>query len=229
MLHPEPAERLRCSRNMTAHSAGWGSVIAALVAGAIVVTASSAFAKGPSQAVIEGPGLSSPVALRPPGQPTIGPALATMVQKSDLFDGLFRTRPDSTFTRPPEWQLGPRYTVTYTLPGPGGASIIVQYIYPYAFPAPVTHMPPDQPFWRNERTAGGWHLAGPALKDMLIEVGLPKYPPGSPPERVDASQAETGASFPIYIAVAMLAIALGIVTVTSRRARQRRAAVLGSR
>lgn len=50
---------------------------------------------------------------------------------------------------------------------------------------------------------------------MLIEVGLPKYPLGSPPERADASQAETGAPFPIHIAVAMLAIALGIVTVYS--------------
>ena len=123
----------------------------------VVLTASPVFAKGPSQAVLEGPGLTSPVSLRSPGQRTIGPALATMFQESGLFDGLYGTGSGSKVTRPPCSQLGPRFTVTYTLGGPGRDSTIVQYIYPYATPGPVTHIHPDQPLL--DRSKDGWWLA----------------------------------------------------------------------
>lgn len=121
-----------------------------------VLTVSPVLAKGPSQAVLEGPGLTSPIPLRPPDQRTIGPALATMVQESGFFGGLNGTGSGYRITRPRNSQLGPRFTVRYTLGGPGEEGIIVQYLYPYATFGPVTHMPSDQPFWIDQKDR--WRL-----------------------------------------------------------------------
>jgi hypothetical protein len=98
---------------MRAHPGRRGIVVALLVAAVVVVTASSGLAKGPSQAVIKGPGLSSPITLLPPGQPTIGSALATMVEESGFLDF---AAPDSLPDRRLPGTLGPRYTpVDYLL------------------------------------------------------------------------------------------------------------------
>jgi hypothetical protein len=137
---------------------------------------SPALAKGPSQAVIEGPGLESPISLRPPGQPTIGPRLATMVEQSGFFFGLSSQRSERKRIRF-AGELGPRYTVTYTLNGPARPDAIKQHVYPYASQGPLTYMPRGQKYWNGEQTTGGWHEAPVALKEMLVKSGLPRTPP----------------------------------------------------
>src|SRR5439155_7989983 len=79
-LPVEPDCPAVCKRRMRRASTR-GSMVAITIA-AIVATALSgtAFAKGPSQAVIEGPGLAHPVRLRDTTSRTIGPYLASMVQ-----------------------------------------------------------------------------------------------------------------------------------------------------
>jgi hypothetical protein len=76
----------------------------------------------------------------------------------------------------PKGKLGPRYTVTWSVPGPNDTSRIRQALYPYAKPRPVTYMRPNQLFWDGRRTYGGWFLAEPALKRTLVAVGLPARP-----------------------------------------------------
>jgi hypothetical protein len=139
-----------------------------------VVTGSPTFAKGPSQGVIDGPGFPSPVALREPGEATIGPEHAAMVQKSGFLDGLWcRTCDRRLFDRPPG-ELGPRYTVIYTMTvtvkDRTRSSEVIQFVFPYATPRPVTYMPSDQRFWGRERTVGGWFVARSGLRDLFADL-----------------------------------------------------------
>jgi hypothetical protein len=182
-----------------------------LIAGSIVVLAASpVLATGPSQAVIKGPGLQSPVSLRAPGEPTIGPALATMVQESGFFAALHGA--DAAWRhQSPEGKLGPRYVVTYTLGGSDDSRSIVQYVYPYASAGPVTYMPPGQRTWANDKTTGGWHRADASLKEMLIGVGLPQTPPITRKE-TSGNKSATDAPTVTYFAVAILIILCAVVT-----------------
>jgi hypothetical protein len=165
---------------------------------------------GPSQIVIEGPALSSPVALRDRVEPP-SPALAIIVEEtgfySGLANGLSSRNPPSVFRHRRRGNLGPRYTVTYTLPGPG-TSTVRQYVFPYAAPGPVVHMPPGQQFWSTNATVGGWHVAGARLKTVLIDVGLPETPP-SAAESAQAHGARTLDSRPFALWVAAGVTALG--------------------
>ena len=52
---------------------------------------------------------------------------------------------------------GPRYTITYTMPGPR-TSELRQDVYPYAKPNPVTDTAPGQRYFGSQRTVGGWQL-----------------------------------------------------------------------
>lgn len=175
-------------------------------------------AKGPAQAVIEGPGLSSPISLRVQGAKTIGPDLAAVVEKSGFFDTVWCPGcPD----RPPEGELGPRYMVTYSIgDAPGEPSTILQHVYPYAKPRPVTFMLPDQRFY-NERTSGGWHVADDGLRRTMIELGLPENPPptgSGSTDRPPGTQGDAGVpTFSIAIAILAAAIAGGVILVWRRR------------
>src|ERR671918_2860553 len=80
----------------------------AIVLTALFVVAPSALAKGPSQAVVTGPGIE-PTPLRPPGSPAIGADLATMVEASGFFAGLAGDRSKRLLNRRPAGGLGPRY------------------------------------------------------------------------------------------------------------------------
>ena len=78
----------------------------------------------------------------------------------------------------PAGDLGPRYTITYTMPGPNGDNELRQDVYPYAKPSPVTHTQAGQRYFGSQRTVGGWYVATSTLKDELVAVGLPASPPG---------------------------------------------------
>ena len=120
-------------------------------------------AKGPSAATLEGPGLEARLPLR--GDLTAG----------GLIPAMFGQVPDPMLAKRPKGDLGPKYVVTYVLPGPTAtADRIRQELYPYANGGPVTYTPPGQPFYAAERTTrGGWFRAGPNLKATLVASGLP--------------------------------------------------------
>jgi len=185
-----------------------GTILLILGAG-FMLTASPVLAKGPSQAVLEGPGLPFPISLRAPGKPTIGRALATMVQESGFFSSLHGADAPWRHLRP-DGELGPRYIVSYILRGGDDPRSIVQYLYPYAKAGPITYMPPGQRTWTHDKTTGGWHRADASLKEMLIELGLPEAPPNAK-DTTNGNIADAP-SFVSYVAILIVVIFSALIT-----------------
>jgi hypothetical protein len=151
--------------------------LASIGALAALVATAPAAAKGPSTASLSGPGLDRAVPVNGDGESGAGTPLGSLVELGGFFPQVFLQVPDPTKRTPPAGNLGPRYRITYRVPGPnGGAGTLVQDVYPYA-KTPVTHMSPDQRFWGLNRTHGGWFVAGPGLKATLVTAGLPESPP----------------------------------------------------
>lgn len=144
--------------------------------GAALVT-SSALAKGASEAKIMGPGLGSGITL--PGEGQVGgEQLMQLAETAGFFPAVFVTSPNPMLSERPHGELGARYTITYTMPGPSSAvDELRQDLYPYAKPSPVTYVEPGQRFFGTEETVGGWYVASMALKDELVAAGLPETPP----------------------------------------------------
>ena len=101
--------------------------------------------------------------------------------------------------------------MTYTLPGPNGVEdTLRQDVYPYAKPRPVSYMKPGQRVFMNQPTHGGWFVAAPSLKRMLVAAGLPESPPAG------------GAGDPFPWRVIALLAALGVLVVGALGVRLRR-------
>ena len=148
---------------------------AAAVLAALVAT--SALAKGASEATVTGPGLGSGISLTGEGQAG-GGRLMQLAEDAGFFPAVFATSPNPMLSTRPAGELGHRYTITYEMPGPtGGPAELRQDIYPFAKPSPVTYLQPGQRYFGTEKTVGGWYVASTALKDDLVAVGLPESPP----------------------------------------------------
>ena len=146
------------------------TVVAVLVPGL-------ALAKGASEATITGPGLDEPIILAGEGQ-VGGEELMRLAESAGFFQAVFDQVPNMMQPERPDGTLGPRYTITYVMPGPNNElDRLRQDFYPFASPDPVTYTAPDQPFWTTERTQGGWYLAASSFRDQLVAVGLPESPP----------------------------------------------------
>jgi hypothetical protein len=152
-----------------------------LVTAAALMLPAAAFAKGPVEATIAGPGLDGTVTVGGNGEDGGVSALGRMVENAGFFPLAFSMEPDPTTAQPPQGDLGPRYTVVYSVPGPEGTSRVTAELYPYADP-PVVHMAPGQPLFEGRTTHGGWILAADGLKPALEALGLPETAPptGSP-------------------------------------------------
>lgn len=137
--------------------------------------AGSAAAKGPSQAKITGPGLGLGLMIKGVGEGDSSTDLGLLVADGGFFPQVFGQSPSPLLKAQPK-QLGPRYTVTYTVPGPT-ESRLEQELYPYAAGAPVSYMRPGQRFWDTQSTMGGWYRGTDQLKAMLVRAGLPASPP----------------------------------------------------
>ncbi len=138
----------------------------------------SAAAKGPSEAKIMGPGLSSALTIKGVGEGDTSTALGLLVADAGFFPQVFGQSPSPLLRAQPA-ELGPRYVVTYTVPGPTTATL-EQELYPFAGGAPVSYMRPGQKFWDTQSTVGGWYRGTAQLKAMLVQAGLPST---APPER----------------------------------------------
>jgi hypothetical protein len=144
----------------------------------IVLFPGVAAAKGPSEASISGPGLDHAISIQGYGEGDSASRLGILVEQSGFFAQVFQQTPNPTSSRRPSRRLGPRYDVTYTVPGgPNGDSILHQDLYPYAANGPVSYAAPNQTFWGSQKTAGGWFRGDIRLKRMLVKAGLPARAP----------------------------------------------------
>jgi len=163
-----------------------GAAIAVMVA-----LATPALAKGTTQASITGPGLAHPVivsaAAASEALPEQGDALSSLAGQTGLFTVLFGPNigdvrmpdmPSQLRTPPAAATLGPKYTVTYTVPGitpaPGQArDQIRQYLYPRAAGGPVIYTLPGQQGFGQSLQATGWLRGTPQLTATLTRLGIP--------------------------------------------------------
>lgn len=152
---------------------------------ALLVFASAATAKlAFDQITVSGPGLDVGVKLRPHDYLDM-----SVVAEHSGFWKQFGCRLCSTRLSPaPAGALGPRYVLTYSMPSSFGpdeeirsTDEVVQYVYPYAEPQPVTFMPPHQRSPGGTSSIGGWYMADETLTRELETFGV--GPPTLPPVR----------------------------------------------
>ncbi|HEX8859640.1 MAG TPA: hypothetical protein VGC06_11235 [Actinomycetes bacterium] len=160
--------------------------LAGMVAAAtlLALTPTAAVAKGASAATIDGSGPggpgngpNGPITLRGDGEPGSGTDLSALADLTGLFPAMFGQSPDPMLAATPTIQLGPRCTITWTIPdGSGTARKVRQEVYPYAAGGPVTYTKPGQPVF-DQTTRGGWYRSSDSLRRQLISLGLPNKAP----------------------------------------------------
>ena len=137
----------------------------------LMALAAPASAKGPSKATIEGKGLAGPITLDGNGEPGSSTTLARLAQFSGIFEAFGGA--SELLTEPSKGQLGPSFVITWYFPDP-----VIQEVYPYAEGGPLAYTEPGQTLYGHD-LGGGWYRAGPALKDALVEAGIPEPPVSS--------------------------------------------------
>jgi len=163
--------------------------VTALAAGlsiaAAMTLAAPAFAKGPSQASITGPGLGRPIVVSGNGEPGEQGRLASLAEQTGLFTVMFGAgasisgpAPARLHSPPPKATLGPRYTLVYTVPGvtprPGQQfGRVRQDLYPGAAGGPLIYTPPGQQGFGGPLTVTGWLRGRPQLTRTLAQLGVP--------------------------------------------------------
>lgn len=174
----------------------------------------AALAKGPSEASIDGPGSGGGINFTGDGE-SGGTPLGGLTEQAGFFAAAFRQEPNPMLQTRPKGDLGPKYTITYTVPGPNNeVDTLKQDVYPYAKPGPVTYMQPGQKFFGTEQTPGGWYQAPSLLKETLVSAGLPKAAPSG-------STSDDSAFFTAELLSAMAAAALLLAAATAIFLRRR--------
>jgi hypothetical protein len=157
--------------------------ILVLLAIAALAIPTAASAKGPASATIEGPGIDNSINVPGAGE-NVGTPLGDLTHYAGFFPAVYGGEPQDPMSKDrPKGDLGPRYTVTYSLPTGEETVEIRQDMYPYANP-PVTYTEPGQKVYEGRVTPGGWYTKGiPALRVRLIEAHLlrPTPPAGVRP------------------------------------------------
>jgi hypothetical protein len=186
------------------------SVVAALG------VATTAQAKGPVAATIDGPGTGGGISIGGNGEPGSRAPLGNLSDQAGLFAAAFGQTPDPMLADRPKGDLGPRYTISYRLPGPNGEDATIrQDAYPYAQGGPVTYTAPGQRFFGTESTRGGWYRASSELKTTLVRAGLPASPPSSGESGGD------GSGFVDFWPAIVVAFVLGLTALIGVFARRR--------
>jgi hypothetical protein len=192
-------------------------VLAAVGTLAALAVAAPSSAKGPTAASLTGPGLGHMLRISGYGEGGTGTPLGALVQLGGFFPQAFGQSPDPTTRTQPVADLGPRYRVVYRVPGPSARSRLVQDVYPYAKPRPVTHMRAGQHFW-GMRSHGGWFVGEAGLKRALVKAGLPESPPTASSSRGSFPWAWTVGGAVAAVVLAVLALRrLGITRLRALR------------
>jgi hypothetical protein len=189
----------------------------ALIALVALALPANALAKGPSEASIAGPGLTT---IRISGTEGSATPFWRLTQAAGWFEAVYG--PSRLPKAPPKGDLGPRYTITWTVPD---ADTLHQDVYPYAKPFSVTYMPPGAKIY-GATVRGGWFVGGAKLGRALVAVGVPKEPPKAPAtsahtqtRSASGSGLSAGAIAAIVAGVASLDLELGLVIRSRRRPR----------
>jgi hypothetical protein len=181
-----------------------------------LVLAATAGAKGPVAATIDGPGTGGGISLGGNGEPGSGAPLGNLSDQAGLFAAAFGQTPNPMLAERPKGNLGPRYEITYRLPGPNGdESTIRQDAYPYAQGGPVMYTAPGQRFFGTRSTLGGWYRASPELKATLVRAGLPESAPSA------EGSGGNGTSFVDFWPAIGVAFVLGLTALIGVLARRR--------
>lgn len=182
-----------------------------------LVLPATALAKGPTAAMITGPGLETPLKLGGGNGFSEGSPMAVLTTYGGFFEAAWGGRPNRVLPKSPTKSLGPKYRVVYVVPGPAGKSDrIRQDLYPYAKGGSLTYISPGQPFFDTRRTTGGWFRTGPRLTPALVAAGLPaQVAPTAPAAADDATSGSLG----LWALVAMLVLAGIAALALWRRAR----------
>jgi hypothetical protein len=182
-----------------------------VLAALLLAIPTAALAKGASAAAIRGPGLRAPIVLRGLGEPGTETRLAELASRAGLFAAIFgQVEEGQLLGDRPSGDLGPRYTVAYTIPVEDNGSVeVVQDVYPYAAGGPVSYTLPGQRLWAGQEVGAGWFRGPATLRTMLISLGLPKRAPkaGSTavPARAPAARPNAKAKTASQAAVAVVA------------------------
>jgi hypothetical protein len=132
-----------------------------------------AVAKGPSEASLEGPGLGKTITIKGTEEP--GSPLGDLTQSAGFFPAVFEQQPDPMRSSRPAGNLGPKYTIDYTVPGPEGETFhITQDAYPCATPRRVAFTKPGQKIF-DSSTRGGWYVD--ELDELKARLGVPATAP----------------------------------------------------
>lgn len=181
--------------------------LALIVLVALVLPATAA-AKGPSKAMIAGPGMRTITISGAEGSAT---PFWHFVEATGWFEAAWG--PSRLPQTLPQGDLGPHYTITWTVPS---SSRLHQDIYPYAKPYPLTYMPRGQEIYGTP-VKGGWFAGGAKLEKILARVGIPAQSPAPQPPPVSASHAPprhaagSGLTDRDVAAIAVGAIILGLM------------------
>jgi hypothetical protein len=185
-------------------------VLAALAA---LVLPATAFAKGPDEAKITGPGLAKAITVTGPEED--GSPLMAFAEATGFFPAAFGQQPNPMLPGRPKGDLGPRYTIEYNVPGGDGMSwTLEQDLYPYALPYAITYMKEGQEIF-DMTTQGGWWTDA-SLKDQLVALGLPKNAAAADDASASSSSAGFFSTGRLGVLVLVL-LGLGGATLVMRR------------
>jgi hypothetical protein len=196
-------------------------IAAAAVVAVVALAGPPAEAKGPRSATIDGPGIDAPIEHQAGG-------LSKLPDLAGIYGPLWDDSMVTLLDEPPTDDLGPGYEIAWDLGTyyevgelSGGPDLVRQTVYPYAAGSPVVHTEAGQPFYAEE-TAGGWFVAHPALRDLLVDLGVPARPEVEEPAGAEMAPADDGGwVFPTVLA----AVALAAAAVTSVGLLRRRTTV----
>ena len=178
---------------------------------AALAVPAAALGKGPSEASISGPGVGGGGNLTITGCCAPGSPTMNLAEHAGFFPAVFARQPDPMLDARPKGNLGPKYSVTYIVPGPNNETWKIQQdAYPYASLGPVTYMEPGQEVFEIAGgTRGGWFQADARLKETLVSAGRPARSPAS-------SEASTGATNLLVLLIAILLVAAAATAVGLR-------------
>ena len=196
--------------------------VTAAVAVMAALVATSALAKGASEAMITGPGLGGGISLAGEGQAGRRSARCSSPSTPASIPSVFATSPNPMQSRSAPRAISAPATRSRTrCPGRTASDELVQDLYPYANPTPVTlHASRASATSGSQRTVGGWYVASTTLKDELVAVGPAGEPAWRPvARRSPGRRIEVGCGGARRGRAALGAILLARTAVAGRAAR----------